>query len=92
MGNKKNKVNIYKWKLAILAFLIVLLVAVSFWGGVITSCENGYLKGIKCIQPEKVATVSVCEYNPITCAANCKNALINDVDAFCNQYNTDILE
>lgn len=88
MQNKEDiKDKVTQYRLVILGFLIVLLISVSFYAGVIVSCQNGLLKGFQCIQPEKVATVSVCEYNPHTCVANCRNALVNDVAAFCDQYN-----
>jgi hypothetical protein len=83
---EKTKEKLQQHKLGILSFLIIVLMAASFYGGVIISCQDGYLKGVQCVTPKKVATVSVCEYNPISCAVNCENALVNDVGAFCKQY------
>ena len=89
----KNKFDefVIKYKIAIYTFLIILMGFICFYGGVIFSCQNGYLRGFSCIQPQKVATVSVCEYNPMTCVANCKNAIVNDIKQFCDTYNKQVI-
>jgi hypothetical protein len=76
-----------KYKLMVAAFLVVLLIALSFFAGVRLSCKNGYLRGFQCVQPEKVATLNVCEYNPMNCVSHCENFLIDDVDEFCKTFN-----
>jgi hypothetical protein len=86
MLNEKGKDFITKYKVAIATGLLVILVSMFFVLGAAYSCENGYLKGLKCVDPVAVATVSVCEYNPINCASNCQDFLIDDVGEFCAEF------
>lgn len=87
MLKSETKENIVKWKMAIVTFLIVLLMAIFFTLGAAFSCDGeGYLKNFKCVNPTRVATVNVCEYNPMNCVSKCKGFLVDDIDAFCKQY------
>ena len=86
MQENKTKDNLIKYRLVVLAFLIIVFGYVAFKAGVNYSCANGIVHKNRCVSLQKVATVSVCEYNPYTCAANCGEFMINDAAAFCANF------
>jgi hypothetical protein len=86
--NEKIPLNkfIIKYRLAILAFLIITLAVISFLGGAIYSCNNGNMKGLICIQPTQVATINVCETHPVNCIEKCENFIVNDLSGLCSEF------
>lgn len=80
---------ILKWNWAIITFLVILLLYLSFKIGSFYACTSGVMLNGVCVQPVKVATVSVCEYNNYDCTVNCADVIVNDVRQFCETYNYD---
>lgn len=92
MSTKDNKIwtnkktlrdYLMQYRLLVVAFLIAVLLYLSFIGGQYYACDGGYMFKGKCVAPNK-ELLQVCEYDN-TCFATCSMVIIQDKQAYLNK-------
>jgi len=82
---KKLNRNVYSYRHVIRGILLTLLIYLFFLGGAYYSCRGGTMHKLKCVAPEQIYTVNVCETN-IMGEKSCRDFLVNDLDQFNEQF------
>ena len=85
MNDSRIKDVIYFFRFAIVAFLIAVLISLTFKAGTMYACTGGYSDGLRCIDPKPIGLAQVCEYSP-TCFSTCALTMVRDIETFKETY------